>query len=414
MTSTDPEVTIYYGPLSWFHQQIGTEPTQNLVELTYEMDDLSRQIKIVQPGVDEDSEKPKDPRPKRVVAESSDYASLREHVISNFAGFVRKLNPEQLFLHNPPVRVHEQLQRTVRGTSVERFDYPTVSLQTLVDFRDGFSGHLVGQHDVQQNVLAAMYPLTRPARSRPVVLMFFGPSGVGKTETAQFINGLLGGKLMRKQFSMFHSEKFASYLFGGDHSEASLARDLLDRESGVILIDEFDKANSVFHSAFYQLFDGGEFEDKNYNVKVGPALIICTSNYGSESEISDALGDALLSRFDALIEFDHLSVDETMQVIERLVDHQLSTMEPEERAKLDRPGLVEMFTRVAEKATNVRRLSKLVEQTMSLMLVRATLQAPAALSAAAVPVDGSLADVDSTRAPIPPGPSALSKDAEQK
>ena len=137
----------------------------------------------------------------------------------------------------------------------------------------------------------------------------------GKTETAQFVNGLLGGTLLRKQFSMFHNEKFASYLFGGTHSEASFARDLLDRESGVILIDEFDKANSVFHSAFYQLFDGGAFEDKNYSIELGPSLIICTSNYGTEDEIRKALGDALYSRFDSLVHFKPLSKKEIRQAV---------------------------------------------------------------------------------------------------
>ena len=76
--------------------------------------------------------------------------------------------------------------------------------------------------------------------------MFYGPSGVGKTETAHFLNSLLGGELLRKQFSMFHSDKFTSYLFGGSHNESSFALDLLNRESGVILIDEFDKAYPLF------------------------------------------------------------------------------------------------------------------------------------------------------------------------
>lgn len=92
---------------------------------------------------------------------------------------------------------------------------------------------------------------------------------------------------------MFQCEKFASCLFGGTHVEASFARDLLDRSSGVILIDEFDKANNIFRSAFCEVFDEGVFEDKNYRAQLGPALVICTSNYGSGEEIRQALGDAL-------------------------------------------------------------------------------------------------------------------------
>ncbi|WP_314902652.1 hypothetical protein [Actinomyces naeslundii] len=81
---------------------------------------------------------------------------------------------------------------------------------------------------------------------------------------------------------MFYNDNFVLYSFGGAHSEASSARDLLDRESRVIRIDEFDKAKSLFHSAVCQLFGGGIFEDKTYNVELGPSLIVCTSNYGIE------------------------------------------------------------------------------------------------------------------------------------
>ena len=47
-----------------------------------------------------------------------------------------------------------------------------------------------------------------------------------------------------------------------------LQKDLLGRESDVILLDEFDKANPIFHSAFYQLFDDGIYEDTNYYLEL--------------------------------------------------------------------------------------------------------------------------------------------------
>ena len=36
-----------------------------------------------------------------------------------------------------------------------------------------------------------------------------------------------------------------------------IPQDLLAIDSNVLLFDEFDKALSVFHSSFYQLFDEG-------------------------------------------------------------------------------------------------------------------------------------------------------------
>lgn len=383
------QVTVWFGPLSWFQDRLGETSRESLLELVLERDEASRRLRVVVPGQAEDDRDEADDDvagPDVVVAESGDYASLNEHVITNFAGLVGALRPRVLHLHNPPARVHAQMERAF-GAAVERYSYPHVTRDTLAAVRDGFAGHLVGQERVKERLLAALYPLTRPGRTRPVVLMFYGPSGVGKTETAHFVNGLLGGTLLRKQFSMFHSDKFASYLFGGTHSEPSFARDLLDRASGVILIDEFDKANPFFYSAFYQLFDGGEFEDKNYKVEVGPALIVCTSNYRSETDVRDAVGDALYSRFDAVIGFRDLSPDQVLRMIDRLVSARFAGLSEEERACLDQDQVAGLLRNLAA-AGNVRQLGKTVDELVSIILVRSLL-APAAAPPDAGPASGT-------------------------
>jgi ATP-dependent Clp protease ATP-binding subunit ClpA len=368
--SGDIKVTIYFGPISWFNTELGSKSKEYLLDLVHEYDEERRRLVFQVPGQEPPSEPDQRRRPKRVVAESTDYASVQEHAITNFVGLVRAMNPKHLHLHNPPERIHTQLAREMK-VEVKHYSYPRVTRETLVQINKDYASHLIGQENVREALLAAMYPLTSATRTKPVVLMFYGPSGVGKTETAHFINGLLGGVLLRKQFSMFHSEKFASYLFGGTHAEASFARDLLDRESGVILIDEFDKANTVFHSAFYQLFDGGQFEDKNYRVDVGPAIIICTSNYGSEGEIREALGDALYSRFDSLVQFTPLTKDEVRRVIDRLVDRRVGDLDASEAQILDVDKIKESLNSVSGSLSNVRKLGKLVDEVISLSLARA-------------------------------------------
>lgn len=370
--ANNTKVTIFYGPLSWLRGQLGTKKREYLLDVVSERDEAMRRITHAVEGQTVPDDEEIEPRPKRIIAESADYASVQEHAIMNFVGLIRSINPEQLVLHNPPAHIHTQLEREF-STEVKHYSYPGVTRDTLLQFRDGFAAHLVGQAAVKESLLAALYPLSTGRRSKPVVLMFYGPSGVGKTETAQFINGLLGGTLLRKQFSMFHNDKFASYLFGGTHSEDSFARDLLDRESGVILLDEFDKANSVFHSAFYQVFDGGVFEDKIYNVQLGPSLIICTSNYGTEDEIRQALGDALYSRFDALVHFRPLTKEEVRQIIDRLVGDHFSRLTEDEQKRLTTDELKTMLYPLADRSGNVRKLGKLVEEVISLVLVRAVL-----------------------------------------
>lgn len=393
--SNDIAIEIYYGPLSWFNEQLGDKEYESLLDVANERDEAGRRHTHVMEGQEAPEPSPM-PRPERVVGESSDYASLNEHVINNFMGLVRSVNPERLYLHNPPASISTQLERYT-SPEVKRYNYPPVTRDVLVRFRNGFHAHLIGQNNVRERLLAALYPLTTTRRERPVVVMFYGPSGVGKTETAQFVNSLLGGELMRKQFSMFHSDKFAAYLFGGTHSEASFAHDLLDRESGVILIDEFDKANPVFHGAFYQLFDNGIFEDKNYSVALGPSLIICTSNYSSESEMREALGDALFSRFDSLIRFEQLSVDEIKLVIDRLVDARFNELAADEQKVLSPDAVKAMLHPIADKFGNVRKLGKLADEVISLQLVRVLL----AENESSVAIDEALDEV----APDPENPA---------
>ena len=103
------------------------------------------------------------------------------------------------------------------------------------------------------------------------------------------------------------------------HYEKSFAKDLLDRESNILLFDEFDKAHPLFHSAFYQLFDEGIFRDPNYSVKLEGSVIVCTSNYKDKVEIHKSLGDALYNRFDAIIGFDALSSAAKKEIGERYI-----------------------------------------------------------------------------------------------
>lgn len=67
---------------------------------------------------------------------------------------------------------------------------------------------------------------------------------------------------------MYQNNESANYIFGGRYNEKSFAARSFGQRTNVLLFDEFDKALSIFHSAFYQLFDEGIYEDHNYKVVV--------------------------------------------------------------------------------------------------------------------------------------------------
>ena len=95
---------------------------------------------------------------------------------------------------------------------------------------------------------------------------------------------------------------------------ASLARELLRRESNIVLLDEFDKVHSSFYNAFYQMFDEGVFVDKNYTVNVEKCVVICTSNYSSEEDAEKYLGSPIYSRFSKVIKFRAISIEDKIKI----------------------------------------------------------------------------------------------------
>ena len=85
----ETRVTIYYGPLSWLHEQLGTKKRQYLLDIVSERDEATRRITHTVEGQTAPEDETALSRPRRLVAESADYASLQEHAILNFQGLGR-------------------------------------------------------------------------------------------------------------------------------------------------------------------------------------------------------------------------------------------------------------------------------------------------------------------------------------
>lgn len=164
--------------------------------------------------------------------------------------------------------------------------------------------------------------------------------------------------------------EFSNYLFGSKHSQDSFAKDLLERESNVILIDEFDKPAPVFHSAFYQLFDEGIYEDKNYKVEMKNSIIICTSNYKSIDEIKEKLGEPIFYRFNNIVKFDELSNDSLRRIIDKLINKKYNELTKNEQKILDLDEIKQKMYTVVEKIKNVRNADIIIQELIGMQLVK--------------------------------------------
>ena len=309
-------VVIYYGSKEKFNRIIPKD-YRNLTDLVYESDKDGKTMKLVIPN--QHGEYPKEEKEEKIfvknfVISSDEYAGVREHVITNFINFLAKFDVENLYIQNPPLQISEQILRLYPNAAVKYQRYKRLTTSHLLKINEEYDNKIIGQEDVKLELLQALFPLTMKYRQKPVVLLFYGKSGIGKTETAKYLAQIIGEPIFRKQFSMYQNNQFATYLFGGAHYEKSFAKDLLDRKSNVLLLYEFDKAHPSFHSAFYQLFDEGIYEDQNYYLTLKKSIIICTSNYTDLKDIEDNLGSAIYNRFDKIIHFNDLSVESKLRI----------------------------------------------------------------------------------------------------
>ncbi len=126
------------------------------------------------------------------------------------------------------------------------------------------------------------------------VLLFLGPTGVGKTELAKAVAEFMFGddsKMVRIDMSEYQDGTIAvEKLIGmprgivGSERGGVLTERLRDNPYTVLLLDEVEKASTYLLNLFLQAFDEGWLTDgRGKKVYLSDAIIIMTSNLGSDS-----------------------------------------------------------------------------------------------------------------------------------
>ena len=151
----------------------------------------------------------------------------------------------------------------------------------------------------QDHALSAIAQMIQTAHagiedpSKPTaVLLFAGPSGVGKTETALALSELLYGgeeNVITINMSEYQEAHTVSGLKGsppgyvGYGEGGVLTEAVRKRPYSVVLLDEVEKAHPDVMELFFQVFDKGTLEDgEGRRIDFKNTLIILTSNLGTD------------------------------------------------------------------------------------------------------------------------------------
>ena len=245
--------------------------------------------------------------------------------------------------------------------SVERLTGIPVSkmgasdIERLKGIGDRLRGKVIGQDEAVKAVSRAI----RRNRAgfdegnRPIgSFLFVGPTGVGKTELAkQLALDMFGKKdaIIRLDMSEYSDRTAVSKLIGTtagyvgyDDNNNTLTERVRRNPYSIVLLDEIEKADPQVITLLLQVLDDGRLTDGQGNtVDFKNTVIIATSNagFGNESLTGNDKQDEdimkrlapyfrpeFLNRFNAVIEFSHLTKDNLKDIVELMLDDVNNTL----------------------------------------------------------------------------------------
>ena len=219
--------------------------------------------------------------------------------------------------------------------------------ECMQGFREVIGESFVGSERVKRALSGIVWKWFYGLGKRRGVYLFAGPTGVGKTMAGKLLGKMLGSRdgdnVIRIDMSEFSDSSSVSKVIGsnpgyvGYEDMGSVVERIRNMPSGVILLDEVDKAHSSVMGLFYQIMDEGFIRDNRGNLVNVNNLIVMTTNVGYEkgrvgfdgdkergnecdSELRRVFGDAFMNRIDGVIYFDSLEREDVMVIAKREIE----------------------------------------------------------------------------------------------
>jgi len=169
------------------------------------------------------------------------------------------------------------------------------------ELRDYFNSRIIGQEEAVEQ-LCSIVKIFKAGLNNPqkpiTTLLFAGPTGVGKTASAQALADYFFGKGQRKKplvridMSEFQSPGEITRLIGAGQEVGPLVKEIRERPFAVLLLDEVEKAHPSVYDALLTMLDEGILVDSAGRVTdFRNTIIILTTNLGVQNQKSIGFGE---------------------------------------------------------------------------------------------------------------------------
>ena len=213
-------------------------------------------------------------------------------------------------------------------------------------------------------------------------MMLCGPSGVGKTLTAQiFGENLVGKNVIRLDMSEYIEPHSVSKLIGPPpgyvgYNEENILEEIKNKPHSVLILDEIERAHPNIINLFLQVLDNGKIKDSTGNyVRFDNIIIIITSNIGFKeksigfnkdenkvlTKLKEQFGIPLINRIDNIIIFNELTKENIEQLIEQKIFNIKRRYLKDITLKIDEKVINEIIEESNYKEFGARKIDKIIK-----------------------------------------------------